>query len=179
MTLMVDTSVWSLALRRAAPAAGPEVTALREALAGARLVVTTGLILQELLQGFVPERSRERILEAFAEVPMIHPSRSDHVAAADLRNACRGAGVQLGTVDALIAQLCVRHSLTLLSADQDFAYAAPLCGLQLWSDRSRAQRLAEIAASAEATDSPFTAEERDRARRILRGDKDPGQEAGA
>ncbi len=43
MTLLVDTSVWSLALRRDAPAEEPEVQVLKEALAGAEIVVITGL----------------------------------------------------------------------------------------------------------------------------------------
>jgi predicted nucleic acid-binding protein len=50
--LLVDTSVWSLALRRDVKATEPEVDALKEALAGSDVVVTTGLVLQELLQGF-------------------------------------------------------------------------------------------------------------------------------
>lgn len=49
MTLLVDTSVWSLALRRDAPPEVPDVEALKRALAGTELVATTGPILQELL----------------------------------------------------------------------------------------------------------------------------------
>jgi len=52
MTLLVDTSVWSLALRRDPIGAAPQVLALRAALEGEEIVVTTGLVLQELLQGF-------------------------------------------------------------------------------------------------------------------------------
>lgn len=46
MTLLVDTSVWSLALRRDGQSTAPAVVALRDALAGADAVVTTGLVLQ-------------------------------------------------------------------------------------------------------------------------------------
>ena len=49
MTLLVDTSVWSLALRRDPIGAAPQVLALRAALEGEEIVVTTGLVLQELL----------------------------------------------------------------------------------------------------------------------------------
>jgi len=52
MSLLVDTSVWSLALRRDAPQPAPEVDALRQALLGTDQVLTTGLILQELLHHF-------------------------------------------------------------------------------------------------------------------------------
>ena len=49
MPLLVDTSVWSLALRRDTTASEPEVHALKDALQGDDVVVTTGLVLQELL----------------------------------------------------------------------------------------------------------------------------------
>lgn len=132
MTLLVDTSVWSLALRRDGDVALPEVRALREALLGEQMVVTTGLVLQELLQGFLGPTARASIIEALAALAFIQPERQDHVAAADLRNTCRRAGVQLGTIDALLAQLCIRHGLTLLTTDQDFVHAAKHCKLDVW-----------------------------------------------
>ena len=52
MSLLVDTSVWSLALRRDVEQSAPEVVALHHALLGTDQVFTTGLVLQELLQGF-------------------------------------------------------------------------------------------------------------------------------
>ena len=57
MTLLVDTSVWSLAFRRDSDGSSAEVLALRQALEGGDLVVTTGLILQELIQGFSGPRA--------------------------------------------------------------------------------------------------------------------------
>jgi hypothetical protein len=60
MTMLVDTSVWSLAFRRDAPVSGPEVLTLRAAFDGGDAIVTTGLVLQELLQGLlarVPART--------------------------------------------------------------------------------------------------------------------------
>ncbi len=132
MSLLVDTSVWSSALRRDQDADAPQVRALREALAGADIVVTTGLILQELLQGFVGPRAGKDIIERFTALPTLSPDRRDHIDAALLRNQCRRAGVQLGTIDALLAQLCIRHRLTLLTTDQDFVHAASHCPLRLW-----------------------------------------------
>jgi predicted nucleic acid-binding protein len=133
MTLLVDTSVWSLALRRDAKSNAPQVGALRGALGGAESVVTTGLILQELLQGFAGPRARRDILERFGALPLLTPDRQDYIDAADLRNRCRRAGIQLGTIDALLAQLCVRHQLTLLTTDNDFDSAAKHCALRVWT----------------------------------------------
>ena len=132
MTLMVDTSVWSLALRRDGSTDQPEVRALADALAGADAVVTTGLVLQELLQGFNGPRAAAVIVERFQALPLIRPDRQDHIAAAEVRNLCRRAGVQVGTIDALLIQLCGRHDLTLLTTDQDFAHAAKHVPVKLW-----------------------------------------------
>ncbi len=132
MTLFVDTSVWSLALRRNAVPEGPQVGRLRDALKGGETIHTTGIVLQELLQGYQGPRARARIVERFAALPMIVPRREDHVDAAGLRNECRRHGVQVGTIDALLAQLCIRHDLVMLSADRDFAHVADWTPLRLW-----------------------------------------------
>jgi predicted nucleic acid-binding protein len=132
LSLLVDTSVWSLALRRDQPEAAPEVRALVRAIESGDQIVTTGLVLQELLQGFSGPKARDQIVNRFASFPLIVPDRDDHVAAAALRNLCRSRGVQIGTIDALLAQLCVRHDLMLLTTDQDFGHMARHCDLQLW-----------------------------------------------
>ena len=132
MTLLVDTSVWSLAFRRDEPSDYPEVHALRGALEGSDVIVTTGLILQELLQGFTGPRARKDIVDRFAALPLLAPDRQDHIDAAELRNRCRRAGVQVGTIDALLAQLCIRHKLILLTTDNDFGRVASHCPLRVW-----------------------------------------------
>ena len=144
MTLLVDTSVWSLALRRDAEASEVEVQHLKEALLGADVVVTTGLVLHELLQGFSGPKASARIVERFAALPLVQPTREDHVAAAQLRNTCRRSGIQVGTIDALIAQLCLRHELTLLSTDKDFNSIAKHCALRVWANASRSRKPAAL-----------------------------------
>ena len=111
----------------------PEVTALRQALEAEDIVVTTGLVLQELLQGFAGPRAREDIIDHFSALPMVTPNRNDHIAAAEVRNTCRRAGIQMGTIDALLAQLCIHHGLTLLTTDKDFSHAALHCPLKVWA----------------------------------------------
>lgn len=133
MNLFVDTSVWSLALRRDGDEGAPTVVRLREAIASQEALFTTGLVLQELLQGFQGPKARKDIVARFAALPLIAPDREDHIAAASLRNGCRRRGVQLGTIDALLAQICVRHRLVMLSADDDFKHAAKHVALKVWS----------------------------------------------
>lgn len=133
MALLADTNVWSLAYRRDSPPASAEVKALREALTGGERVVATGLVLLELLQGFVPARAQATIHAAFSSLEFVEPTREDYVAAAAISNTCRRKGVQLGTVDALIAQLCIAHDLLLLTTDADFRHAAQHVPIRVWS----------------------------------------------
>jgi predicted nucleic acid-binding protein len=130
--LFVDTSVWSLAFRRDQPTEGPEVGALVAALEDRDGVVTTGLVLQELLQGFRGPRQHARIVAAFEPVPLVIPHREDHLRAARLRNDCRRRGAQVGTIDGLLAALCLRHELTMLTTDRDFERIAAHHDLHLW-----------------------------------------------
>lgn len=133
MSLLVDTSVWSLALRRDGQQSGPEVSILRDALLGADEVFTTGIVLQELLQGFVGPEAREQIVERFAALDLLVPDRDDYIEAAEVRNSCRRGGVQIGTIDALLIQLARRHALVLLSTDKDLQSAAKHVEFRLWS----------------------------------------------
>ena len=131
MRLLVDTSVWSLALRRDARSDVPEVGLLLRALEGESEVYTTGLVLQELLQGFSGPTARDAILTKFASLPVIVPEVKDHADAATLRNLCRRNGVQVGTIDALIASLAIRFELTLLTTDGDFEHLSRYADINL------------------------------------------------
>jgi predicted nucleic acid-binding protein len=133
LSLFVDTSVWSLALRRDQPADRPEVGMLVRAVESGEMLLTTGLVLQELLQGFAGPKSRSQIVERFSALPLIVPDRDDHIHAAELRNHCRRKGVQIGTIDALLAQLCVRHDVTMLTADEEFTLVARHSRLKVWA----------------------------------------------
>ena len=133
MTLFVDTSVWSLALRRDKPPDVPHLKRLNEALEGAEAVCTTGFVLQELLQGFSGPRIAEQLIQRFSVLPFIVPERADHIGAAALRNTCRRAGLQVGTIDALLAQICITYDLQMLSTDRDFEGIASKSPLMLWT----------------------------------------------
>lgn len=133
MAFFVDTTVWSLALRRDVVVEVPEVRALKQALAEGGQIVTTGLVLQEILQGFIGPKAKADIIDRFAAIPFVTPDRADHIAAATIRNTCRRAGVQVGTVDAILAQLCMKHKLILLSTDNDFRNMAKYVDLNVWS----------------------------------------------
>ncbi len=119
-------------MRNSRVSSAPHVHVLRDALEGGETIVVTGLVLQELLQGFAGPKARKDIIDRFAALPLLAPDRLDHIDAAELRNRCRRAGLQIGTIDAEIAQLCVRHRLMLLTTDNDFVLAARHCPLRVW-----------------------------------------------
>jgi len=132
LKLFVDTTIWSLALRRDHPPLLPAVDFLAENLRNQGPLYTTGLVLQEVLQGFSGPKDRALILKKFEALPFFDPEREDYVAAADIGNVCRRHGVQIKTVDALLAQLCIRHDLTMLTTDNDFIHLARHAPLKLW-----------------------------------------------
>jgi predicted nucleic acid-binding protein len=89
--------------------------------------------LQELLQGFSKPEAHKQIIEHFSALPLLVPDRQDHIQAADLHNTCRRRGIQVGTIDALLAQLCVRHELMILTTDKDFQRIATVVSLSVWT----------------------------------------------
>ena len=117
----------------------PELGRLAEALASQEAVYTTGLVLQELLQGFRGPKARDAIVGRFAALPMIVPGRDDHIAAADIRNRCRRRGVQLESIAALFVRLCLRYDLAMLTTDRDFHHAARHVPLRIWIPYQRAR----------------------------------------
>jgi len=129
--LLVDTSVWSLAMRRDEQPNSPELKLLIKALDSGEEIYSTGVILQELLQGFSGAKSADAIVERFTAIPMLIPDTADHIQAAELRNKSRRKGIQVGTIDALIAQLSLRYQLSLLTADKDFKHMSKAVKLKL------------------------------------------------
>lgn len=129
--MFVDTSVWSLSLRRHDPPDLPHVHRFRRALRDGA-VVGTGLVLQELFQGLTGPKQPTELEATFRSITLVRPSLQDHLEAAEVRNRCRRGGLQLETVDALIASLCIRRGLELLTADDDFRHAARHVPLAVW-----------------------------------------------
>jgi len=117
--ILVDTSVWSLALRRDRVPASREVGALSAAIERGDACLT-GAILQEVLQGFPDVSRTRRLVDYLAPFPLLALDRADYVYAAEIRNRCRVKGVALTTIDAQIAAAAIDHKCALLTTDRDF-----------------------------------------------------------
>lgn len=133
MTVLVDTSVWSLLYRKGGPAGVPEVDALMRLLGGEDRVATTGVIVQELLFGLAAGKASDAVETTLRALLYLAPTLDDHAAAARLGRALRSSGIQLSSADVLIAHLCISRDVTLLSTDQDFVHAARKVPLRLWA----------------------------------------------
>ncbi len=129
--MLVDTSVWSLALRKKGPADHPDVTRLAELLRDGEDVYLTGTILQEILQAFRTESTFRRVARYLEPFPLLPLERSGHVAAAGIHRACAEKGVTASTIDCQIAAAAIQNDCALLSADRDFERIARHCKLVL------------------------------------------------
>ncbi len=120
MRVLVDTSVWSLALRRGRQSKSAPALELRNLISDGR-VKMIGPIRQEILSGIRHEaqfRELEARLAAFPDLPI---TTEDHVTAARFFNVCRSKGIQGSNTDFLICAVAVRHRLAIFTTDKDFA----------------------------------------------------------
>ena len=118
MKVLVDTSVWSLALRRRTPVEQPEVQELRSLVDEGRVAIIRP-IRQELLSGIRTLESFERLREhlgAFQDEPL---ATADFERAAEHYNS-RARGVQGSNTDFLICAAAERRALPILTTDDDF-----------------------------------------------------------
>jgi predicted nucleic acid-binding protein len=118
MKVLVDTSAWSLALRRRAPA-HPAVDELRLLVAHGRAAII-GPVRQELLSGVRDRATFERLrdhLRAFPDEPI---TSADYERAADCFNLCRAKGIQGTNTDFLLCAVAERHRFPILTTDDDF-----------------------------------------------------------
>ena len=101
MRVLVDTGVWSLALRRTDGHLHPETEELRR-LVMAHVAEIIGPVRQEILSGVRdrPQFARlETHLDAFPDVPLLS---EDFVTAAKFFNLCRSKSIQGSNTDFLI-----------------------------------------------------------------------------
>ena len=130
MRVLVDTSVWSLALRRTGRRDDPLVQALRSLIDEGR-VAMIGPVRQELLSGLRTEETYVRLrghLRPFADEPMV---TADYERAAEHFNTCRAAGVQGSNTDFLICAVAERRGLSIFTTDRDFIRYAELLPIGL------------------------------------------------
>jgi predicted nucleic acid-binding protein len=135
MNVVVDTSVWSLALRRQRPSNAAEVVELAGLIREGRAALL-GWVRQELLSGVPRQQKYESLRDYLRAFPDVALETEDHEEAASFYNRCRSRGIQGSNTDFLICAASSRRRLAILTTDTDFVSFAKILPIKLHSPRS-------------------------------------------
>ena len=140
MNVLIDTSVFSLALRRK-----NENLSMNEKLLVAELseliregrARMIGLIRQELLSGIKTTEQYEQLRVHLRSFPDEVVDTSDYEEAAKFGNRCRTKGVAVSIVDILLCAIAIKRQWAILTADPDFSSYARVLSLRIHTPRRR------------------------------------------
>lgn len=118
--LLIDTSVWSEALRRKEKTLNSSETLVRRIIENNDEIVIIGIVLQEILSGITNVKLFSEIEAILNDFSYIDITKEDYIYAAELRNKCKQKGIIAGSFDFLIASVAIRNKLTLVTYDKDF-----------------------------------------------------------
>jgi predicted nucleic acid-binding protein len=131
MNVLVDTSVWSQALRRRnVDEESPEVRELRE-LVGEGAAMLIGPVRQELLSGIKHAHQFEGLRDLLRAFPDVDLATGDFERAAEFFTACRKRGVQGSNTDFLICAVSERLRAPIFTLDEDFQHFATVIPIAL------------------------------------------------
>ncbi len=136
MKILVDTSIWSLALRRneqRRPQA--EIFELQELINEVR-VQMIGPIRQEILSGIKEKAQFIKLKKILAAFPGLTLGSEDFELAAEYFNTLRRHGIQGSNTDFLICAVSTRNNLPIFSNDNDFNHYKKYIPLVLHAPRT-------------------------------------------
>jgi predicted nucleic acid-binding protein len=135
MLVLVDTPIWSLALRRKSEDLNRRELSLTQALeelvrdGRAQLI---GVVRQELLSGIRDPQRFEKLrnyLSAFDDPAL---GTADYETAAQMHNRCRGRGVTGSTIDFLLCAVAELRHWQIFTTDKDFDHYRRVLGLKMY-----------------------------------------------
>jgi predicted nucleic acid-binding protein len=138
--VLVDTSIWSLALRRRATALSADERRLViewEALVDRGRATLIGPIRQEILSGVRHVDTFHVLRRSLLDFPHLSIEVEDYDRAAEFFNLCRGRGSSGGPIDMLIAAVAYRHQISVFSSDTDYARYARHVPVRLHTPQPR------------------------------------------
>jgi len=131
MKVLVDTAIWSLALRRKKPPGNePRLSELELLIEDGR-VAMIGPIRQELLSGVKEQPVFDRLREHLRVFPDTDITSDDYEEAASFFNMCRARGIQGSNTDFLICAVAARHGFPIYTTDDDFRHFAKVLPIAL------------------------------------------------
>ncbi len=138
MNVLVDTSAWSLALRRPAR----HLNSLEKSLVAelAELInegraKMLGIVRQELLSGIKTQSQFNQLRETLRSFPDEPLSAADYESAASFGNLCRSKGFAVSVVDMLICSVAQSRDWAIFSTDPDFKRYATVLPISLYTLR--------------------------------------------
>lgn len=118
MKVIVDTNIWSLALRRRGVSI--QQKELLSTLIEKGFVVMLGPIRQEILSG-IKSKQQYNILKSYLSAfPDFNITTADYEKAAELFNSCRSKGIQGSNTDFLICSVALKNDFIIYTMDKDF-----------------------------------------------------------
>ncbi|MGA2418477.1 MAG: PIN domain-containing protein [Candidatus Acidiferrum sp.] len=140
MNVLIDTSVFSLALRRKNQSLSANekllVAELSELIREGR-AQTIGLIRQELLSGIKTTEQYEKLRLHLRSFPDEVVDTPDYEEAAKAGNRCRAKGVAVSIVDILLCAIAIKRQWAIFTTDPDFSSYAKVLPLQIHTPRRR------------------------------------------
>lgn len=140
MNVLIDTSVFSLALRRKNERLSTNekllVAELSELIREGRARII-GLIRQELLSGIKTAEQYEKLRLHLRAFPDEVVDTSDYEEAAKVGNRCRAKGVSVSIVDILLCALAIKRQWAIFTTDPDFSSYAKVLPVRIHTPRRR------------------------------------------
>lgn len=119
MKVIVDTSIWSLSLRRKKQKKAVESEKLMQIIEDGRIVML-GSIRQEILSGIKNKNHFELLKKYLKPFPDLSLQCEDYELAAEFFNFCRAKGVQGSNTDFLMCATAVNNNFSIYTSDKDF-----------------------------------------------------------
>jgi len=136
MKVLVDTSVWSLVLRRRASVQRAALSTELASLVQDGRVVMIGPVRQELLSAIKERAQFNKLRDHLRAFPDIEITSNDYEEAASMFNRCRDKGIQGSNTDFLICAVAVQHDLSVCTTDGDFKHYARVLPITLHQARA-------------------------------------------
>ena len=131
MKVLVDTPIWSYALRTRDNEYQYEIDKLESLIKDQRALII-GPIRQEILSGYSDLRKFKKLKEKLSYFENIPIKDIDYELAAELCNQCREKGIQGSHIDFLICAVAKRIDVPIFTTDKDFVRYQRIISIKLY-----------------------------------------------
>lgn len=132
MKVLVDTCIWSHALRTKKPEFEEHVKNLETLIVDQRVLII-GAIRQEVLSGYSDLNKFEKLKSKLSYFENTLISDDDYITAAKFYNECRQNGVQGSHIDLLICAVAARLKIEIFTTDKDFGFYQQYLPIKLYA----------------------------------------------